>query len=225
MSHGKCWYSESKDAGANYDVDHFRPKAEARRTHDDVDSDGYPWLAFDWQNFRLSAQNCNRLNTDDDGVTHGKGSWFPLSEGSPKASWDNRCVVEEMPVLLDPTVLNDLLYIDFDDRAMFVPSKLCVGLRARRIRDSAVIYGLNFERMREARHEAMLEIKRMFDSLLQTAEDLSPLGDAASMVAIERQIEAIKLRTRADAKFSRAIRTQLVRLGATELIDRSFDAD
>ena len=39
MSYGKCWYSEAKDAGANFDVDHFRPKAEAKRTEDIVDSE------------------------------------------------------------------------------------------------------------------------------------------------------------------------------------------
>lgn len=95
MSYGKCWYSEAKDAGANFDVDHFRPKAEAKRTEDLVDADGYAWLAFDWENFRLSAQNCNRLNTDESGNTVGKGSWFPLLDGSPKACWDNRCINDE----------------------------------------------------------------------------------------------------------------------------------
>ncbi len=77
MSYGKCWYSEAKDAGANFDVDHFRPKAEAKRAENLVDVEGYAWLAFDWKNFRLSAQNCNRLNTDESGNTVGKGSWFP----------------------------------------------------------------------------------------------------------------------------------------------------
>lgn len=47
MSYGKCWYSEAKDAGANFDVDHFRPKAEAKRAENLVDVEGYAWLAFD----------------------------------------------------------------------------------------------------------------------------------------------------------------------------------
>ena len=104
MSYGKCWYSEAKDAGANFDVDHFRPKAEAKRTEEIVDAEGYAWLAFDWDNFRLSVQNCNRLNKDDTGETVGKGSWFPLIEESPKATWTNRCVCDEKRVLLDPVV-------------------------------------------------------------------------------------------------------------------------
>jgi hypothetical protein len=32
MSYGKCWYSESRDAQSFFDVDHFRPKAEATRS-------------------------------------------------------------------------------------------------------------------------------------------------------------------------------------------------
>ncbi|MEX5329668.1 hypothetical protein WCD99_20675 [Pseudomonas paraeruginosa] len=226
MSYGKCWYSEAKDAGANFDVDHFRPKAEARRTEEIVDEFGYAWLAFDWENFRLSAQNCNRLNTDDSSqTTVGKGSWFPLLDGSPKASWDNRCVNDELPLLLDPLVKEDLRFIDFDDRGRFVHSRVCVGIPARRIKDSAVIYGLNLEQMREARFAAMKEAKELYEIILTSVEDLDLMGDKAPMRAIELQIDALKAKTRADAAFSRAVRAQLQKLGAPdELIDRAMDA-
>ena len=83
MSYGKCWYSESNDPQSFFDVDHFRPKAEATRGDGSKD-DGYPWLAFSWENFRYSAQRSNRLSTDEDTeVVVGKGSWFPLMDGSP----------------------------------------------------------------------------------------------------------------------------------------------
>ncbi len=32
MSYGKCWYSESNDPQSFFDVDHFRPKSEAKRS-------------------------------------------------------------------------------------------------------------------------------------------------------------------------------------------------
>lgn len=225
MSYGKCWYSEAKDAGANFDVDHFRPKAEAKRTEEVIDEHGYAWLAFDWENFRLSAQNCNRLNKDElNEITVGKGSWFPLLDDSPKATWDNRCVNEERPLLLDPLTREDLNFIDFDDRGLFVHSKFCVGLPARRIRESAAIYGLNFERMREARFSAMKEAKELLETIQINVEDLDSLGDQAPMRAIERQIDALKAKTRADAAFSRAVRVQLQKLGAPdEFIDRDMD--
>ncbi|EHN8828440.1 TPA: HNH endonuclease [Enterobacter bugandensis] len=226
MSYGKCWYSEAKDAGANFDVDHFRPKAEARRTEETVDADGYSWLAFDWDNFRLSAQNCNRLNTDDKGETHGKGSWFPLLQGSPKASWDNRCIENEMVVLLDPVLKTDLIYIDYDDNGRFKPSQLCVGIPALRVRSSAIFYGLNLEKMREARFEVMKDAKELFEIIQQSALELEKFGDDAPMRSIERQIEQLRMKTRADAPFSRAVRTQLIKIGADDyLIDRSLDAE
>ncbi|WP_425929975.1 hypothetical protein [Pseudomonas sp. NyZ201] len=226
MSHGKCWYSEAKDAGANFDVDHFRPKSEAKRSDGLVDEQGYAWLAFNWENFRLSAQNCNRLNRDEDSeITVGKGSWFPLLDGSKKATWDDRCTNDELPLLLDPLVKNDLDFIDFDDRGLFVKSFFCVGLQARRIRDSAVIYGLNLERMREARFAAMKEAKDLYETIQISVEDLDVQGDQASMKAIVRQIEMLKAKTRADAAFSRAVRVQLQKLGASDLfIDRNMDA-
>ena len=225
MSYGKCWYSEAKDAGANFDVDHFRPKAEAKRTEDIVDSEGYAWLAFDWENFRLSAQNCNRLNTDESGATVGKGTWFPLQAGSPKATWDNRCINDERVILIDPLVNDDLTFIDYDDNGRFTHSKLCIGLAASRIKRSGIIYGLNFEKMREARFEAMKAAKELLEAIEQNAVDLVQFGDDAPMQIIERQIEQLKAKTRADAPFSRAVRTQLNKLGAEDyLIDRSLDA-
>ncbi|EML1936006.1 hypothetical protein L7842_000935 [Providencia rettgeri] len=225
MSYGKCWYSESKDAGANFDVDHFRPKAEAKRAEDLIDKDGYAWLAFDWENFRLSAQNCNRLNTDELGNTVGKGSWFPLLSGSPKANWNNRCINDEKVTLLDPVVKADLTYIDYDDNGRFTSSKLCVGQAALRIQLSGIIYGLNLEKMREARFESMKEAKELLETILQNAEDLEQIGNSAPMRTIERQIELLKTKTRADAQFSSAVRTQLRKLGADDyLIDRSLDA-
>lgn len=226
MSYGKCWYSEAKDAGANFDVDHFRPKAEAKRTENVVDEHGYTWLAFDWENFRLSAQNCNRLNKDESNeITVGKGSWFPLLENSARACWDDRCVDDEIPLLIDPVVKDDLNFIDFDDHGRFVHSNFCVGQPARRIRESAIIYGLNLERMREARFAAMSAAKELFETIQQNVEDLDALGDQAPMRTIERQIAALKEKTRADAAFSQAVRVQLQKLGALDfLIDRTLDA-
>src|SRR5258705_13717339 len=60
MSYGECWFSESPEAQSHLDVDLFRPKLEARRDEKVCDKPGYEWLAFSWDNFRLSAQLSNR---------------------------------------------------------------------------------------------------------------------------------------------------------------------
>ena len=39
-------------------------RKQAKRSDTDSD-DGYPWLAFSWDNFRLSAQRANQINHDD----------------------------------------------------------------------------------------------------------------------------------------------------------------
>ena len=88
MSYGKCWYSESPDPQSFFDVDHYRPKLEVKRSETETDTPGYEWLAFSWDNFRYAANCSNRLRKNiETGCVEGKGSWFPLLEGSVKASW------------------------------------------------------------------------------------------------------------------------------------------
>ncbi|EFE97641.1 hypothetical protein [Serratia odorifera] len=130
-----------------------------------------------------------------------------------------------MVVLLDPVIKADLTYIDYDDNGRFKPSQLCVGIPAVRVRKSGIFYGLNLEKMREARFEVMRDAKELFEIIQQSALELEPFGDNAPMKNIERQIEKLRMKTRADAPFSRAVRAQLTKIGADDyLIDRSLDA-
>ncbi|MFY9853140.1 MAG: hypothetical protein WAK26_04590, partial [Terracidiphilus sp.] len=71
LSHGKCWFSETRDEFSHYDVEHFRPKKLVRDTLGSV-RDGYWWLAFDYTNYRLCGNVGNRK----------KGNCFPLQRGS-----------------------------------------------------------------------------------------------------------------------------------------------
>jgi hypothetical protein len=114
MSYGECWYSESNDPQSFFDVDHFRTKKAAKRA-DTKEDDGYPWLAFSVENFRDSAGRLNRLSTDEaTEETVEKGRCLPLLDGSPCASWDDRCLNTEMPMLIDPTVRGDVALIDMN---------------------------------------------------------------------------------------------------------------
>ena len=143
MSYGKCWYSESLDPQSFFDVDHYRPKLEARRS-DDVTDPGYEWLAFSWENFRLSAQRSNRVSKNEEtDENEGKGNWFPLLETSPKACWENRCEDTEQPVLLDPVKKADVRLIDVQDDGRMGPSRICIGSARLRVERSIELYGLN----------------------------------------------------------------------------------
>ena len=80
VSNGKCWYSEARDKVSYWEVDHYRPKKL------------YPWLAFDWRNFRLCGARPNRKKTDE----------FPLEEEGSRATVAFPDTVREGPILLDP---------------------------------------------------------------------------------------------------------------------------
>ena len=105
LSHGKCWFSEAKDIYSHMDVEHFRPKKEAKNL-DGTERDGYWWLSFDYRNYRLCGNVGNRK----------KGGWFPLQDGSIRSTYDNPREESEDPYLLDPTNPLDvgLLICDVD---------------------------------------------------------------------------------------------------------------
>jgi hypothetical protein len=135
MSYGKCWYSESPDPQSFFDVDHFRPKLRTKRSDTETDG-GYEWLAFSWDNYRLSANRSNRLNTNHETAeTEGKGDWFPLLEGSKKACWDDQCEDTELPVLLDPVKQEDVRLIEVLETGQLGPSRILRWYRTNSSRE------------------------------------------------------------------------------------------
>ena len=207
MSYGKCWYSESNDPQSFFDVDHFRPKKEAKRA-EGVADDGYPWLAFSWDNFRYSAGRSNRLSkheiTDE---TCGKGSWFPLLDGSVKADWNNRCEAAELVLLLDPTVRDDLDLIAVDAVGKIGPSWACAGpTKKYRVKRSVEIYGLNLPRLVGARAKVMRDIELAYQTLVEQLEE-----DKDSP-ALKRHKAQLREATMSDASFALAARSKLLSL-------------
>lgn len=98
-SHDKCWYCETKQDRSDKPVDHFRPK---NSVVEDKTHPGYTWLAFDWENFRLSCTFCNSKRRDLEGGTKGgKHDHFPIlpPPDYARSAADPR----ERPKLLDPT--------------------------------------------------------------------------------------------------------------------------
>ena len=110
LSGGKCWFSEVRDLYSHYDVEHFRPKKQAK-TLDGTERDGYWWLAFDYMNFRVCGNVGNRK----------KGGWFPLQAGSLCSTYGARCEESEAPYLLDPIDDDDVSLIAFDEEGKLIP--------------------------------------------------------------------------------------------------------
>lgn len=221
MSYGKCWYSESPDPQSFFDVDHFRPKLEAKRTDSDVDRPGYEWLAFSWENFRYAANCSNRLRENiETGAVDGKGSWFPLLEGSPKANWDDRCEKTERPLLLDPIEQRDVDLIDIHADGRVIPGRFAVGSAERRVERSCELYGLNLPQIKRARLRLMRDIIAQVEILnkslkLGTREDVPE--SFADELPIAEQLENLRRKTYPNQPYSRAARAALVSQGLSEL--------
>lgn len=96
----KCWYSEARESVSYYEIDHFRPKTK------------YWWLSFDWTNYRIIGNMCNRK----------KWAKFPLKKGSPIANDPGCCLDDEKVCLLDPRNPNDPELLTFDETGYSSPS-------------------------------------------------------------------------------------------------------
>lgn len=111
LSHNKCWFSEARDIYSHMDVEHFRPKKEAKDLRGNA-RDGYWWLAFDYHNFRICGSVGNRK----------KGGWFPLQIGSLISTYDHPCEESEVGYFLDPTDADDVNLIAFDEEGKAIPA-------------------------------------------------------------------------------------------------------
>lgn len=108
LSNEKCWYCEAKNGRAPFDVDHFRPKLGVKVDGIKLPGDtGYYWIAYEWWNFRLSYQRCNRPEGDDDDIVYGKANEFPLHDENARCHGPGSILDDEAPRLLDPCKKGD----------------------------------------------------------------------------------------------------------------------
>lgn len=110
LSAGKCWFSDVRELYSHYDVEHFRPKKEAKTIEGDM-RDGYWWLAFDYMNFRACGNVGNRK----------KGGWFPLQQNSLCSTYALQCEESESRYLIDPIDDDDVSLIAFDEEGKVIP--------------------------------------------------------------------------------------------------------
>ncbi|MEZ9864704.1 hypothetical protein AB4353_16140 [Vibrio breoganii] len=109
----KCWYSEAPVNEQCGQIEHFRPKKRLHGLEKGSKHQGYWWLAFDWENYRLSSQVCNIRVTDYlSGKKVGKGSYFPLRDEGKRAASEGEEKFEDN-VLLDPCNNRDVRLISF----------------------------------------------------------------------------------------------------------------
>jgi uncharacterized protein (TIGR02646 family) len=100
---GKCCYCERRrDANAEGDVDHFRPKLKVTES---PGHSGYWWLAYEWSNYLFSCKACN---------SDYKKNHFPLLHERHRAATKDDDLTLERPVLIDPSWEEPADFIDYD---------------------------------------------------------------------------------------------------------------
>ena len=131
----KCWYSECDLTGSYGDIDHFRPKSSSKdMNYDTILKEGYWWLAYDYHNYRLSCEKCNRPYGEG-----GKSDLFPLKPGTTPTTFPRS---DDIPLLLDPCVLSDTQLIDCDETGAII----CLSeddYENNRVRISKKVYNWN----------------------------------------------------------------------------------
>jgi hypothetical protein len=142
QSHNKCWFSEAREIYSHMDVEHFRPKTEAKDLQGTA-RDGYWWLAFDYRNFRVCGNVGNRK----------KGGFFPLQEGSLVSTYGNRCEESEIPYLLDPTDVEDVGLLAFDEEGKAIATPGVSDWEELRVEET-------IKRLKFNEHEALTEARR-----------------------------------------------------------------
>lgn len=149
LSDGKCWYTEAKDKVSYWQVDHYRPKSI------------YPWLAFDWRNMRLAGAvpNISKLNN------------FPLAEEASRATFGNPSIVNEAPLLLDPTQWGDPDLLSFNGNGEAACALPTNEKAQRRVAETVRILELNSEKLCAGRREKWRLCERKLKALRKIVED------------------------------------------------------
>jgi uncharacterized protein (TIGR02646 family) len=153
LSAGKCWFSEVRELYSHYDVEHFRPKKEAKALDASL-RDGYWWLAFDYMNFRVCGNVGNRK----------KGGWFPLKNGSLCSTYTDPCEESETRYLLDPIDDDDVALIAFDEEGKVIPMPGSSAWEQERVNETVKRLKLNEHLpLAEARRKVWQQVDKLID--------------------------------------------------------------
>jgi uncharacterized protein (TIGR02646 family) len=192
LSKGKCWFSEVRELYSHYDVEHFRPKKEAKNLEKAV-RDGYWWLAFDYTNFRLCGNVGNRK----------KGGWFPLKSDSLYSSFENKREESEDAYLLDPTDAEDVNLIAFDEEGKAIPAPKSSAWEKQRAAQTIERLKLNaHNNLAEARRKIWQKVSSEIDQYLKYKSRCSMGGNPAAKQKVRTHCQNIKNLTTFEAELS-----------------------
>jgi uncharacterized protein (TIGR02646 family) len=167
-SHGKCWFSETKFSYSYAEIEHFRPK-NGVRNFDNTRREGYWWLAFDWNNYRICAKKGNVV----------KGNHFGLKSGSFIATPSDRDVLREEILLLDPTNGEDPFLISFDENGKAIPQSGIEPWQVERVEYTIEKMSLDNPTINEGRMRVWLLCRRKINHYFKLKKQLGIPGIAS----------------------------------------------
>lgn len=192
LSNDKCWYSEARDAFSYVDVEHYRPKTKVKRRKRGPESDGYWWLAFDWQNYRICGQVGNRR----------KGIFFPLAETSLEASFNGLGINNEIPLLLDPCRDGDPELLAFNEDGAVTCHDDADALATLRVTETIERLNLNHSPLKRARRRIWSRCWQLIEDCRRLAPtDPQQVGPAEQQQLIYKKSELTRM-VSAESEFS-----------------------
>lgn len=192
MSYDKCWYSEARESVSRYQVDHYRPHGRAKQALKTF-ANGYSWLAFDVNNFRLAGVLCNTVNQEYADSTVGKGDWFPLLDPTTRASLVERDCGKESPILLDPIDPEDPGKLIFNNDGTVGPDPNLQPAEQASVRKAIEYLGLSQSQLNRARRKTWRDCGKkviMYNRIAKkpkghrTLEESETLSDLAKELMI-----------------------------------------
>ncbi|HTN01075.1 hypothetical protein [Planctellipticum variicoloris] len=188
--HEKCAFCESKFTATGYgDVEHFRPKGGfTQHVGDPLETPGYYWLAYDWQNLTFSCQLCNQQF---------KKNHFPLANPTKRARSHRDDLNQEKPLLVNPVVESPTRSIGFRQEVAFG--------KTRRGRETIEALGLNRGPLLELRRER-LRIASNLRSAISLALHRDDLSEDERR-ELERLTAELQRDLSPDAEFSLMMKT------------------
>lgn len=153
LSHDKCWYSEARGLFSVLEVEHYRPKKRCKRQPKSAFLDGYWWLAFDWNNYRLCGKIGNAKKQD----------FFPLNPGSPVSTPGGLHYRNEIPLLLDPARAGDPELLGFNEDGSCVAHADADKYTERRVSTTVNLLNLNQSRVKKARQRVWNRCRQLIE--------------------------------------------------------------
>ncbi len=203
----KCWYSEAPIGNSEFEIDHYRPKNRARQG--DIKKkpnkkDGYWWLAYDYENYRLSGALSNKRRRDrlkENSEVEGKGDLFPLDLENGIIANDECLTFCEKPLLLDPAFSSDIGLLTYDEGGKIFPNPLILDdFDKKRAEVSIKLYHLDLDQLETARHQVWTACSNAIeDAYIYFTESDST---DAKKLAMKNCAEVVFERTNQKSEFS-----------------------